>query len=47
MAKQNNPKRDIVNLGVDRAVYKQLQQLKLDNDLKTISDAISLLLKDK
>ncbi len=32
---------------MDRDIYKQLQQVKLDNDLKSVSDAVAFLLANQ
>ena len=37
--------KDKVTTRIDRAVYKQLQQLKLDLDIKTINGVIEYLVK--
>jgi len=38
---------DKITMKIFRDVYKELQQYKLDNDLKSLSDAVKKLLKDK
>ncbi len=36
-----------MTIRIDRALYKKLQQIKLDSDAKSVSDVIAKLLKDK
>ena len=36
-----------VTMKIERSVYKELQKFKIDNDCKTLSEAIEKLLKDK
>jgi len=36
-----------VSVKIDKDVYKHLQQLKLDNDKKSISDVIKQILKEQ
>jgi len=38
---------DKMTIRIDRALYKKLQQIKLDSDAKSVSDVIETLLKDK
>jgi len=41
-------KDDKMTIRIDRALYKKLQQKKLDSDAKSVSDVIELLLsRDK
>ena len=38
-------KEDKVSIKIDREVYKKLQQIKLDQDYRSVSDIIKSLLK--
>jgi hypothetical protein len=37
--------KQIITIGIDLSIWKQLMQLKLDKDLKTHNDVLNYLLK--